>query len=76
MVTQQAKENADDLVAAKKDIDAQVLAKKKEALEFEVKMRNKAAGVGNIVGKNAPVSLTEVRSLSPVLSDKAKEQQC
>lgn len=54
-----AKENADDLVAAKKDIDAQVLAKKKEALEFEVKMRNKAAGVGNIVGKNAPVSLTE-----------------
>jgi seryl-tRNA synthetase len=47
-------------VAAKKEIDAQVEAKKKEAKEFETKMRAKACTVGNIVGKNAPVSLTEV----------------
>jgi seryl-tRNA synthetase len=49
-------------VAAKKEIDAQVEAKKKEAKEFETKMRAKACTVGNIVGKNAPVSLTEVTS--------------
>lgn len=54
-----AKEPADDLVAAKKEIDAQVEAKKKEAKEFEIKMRAKACTVGNIVGKNAPISLTE-----------------
>lgn len=56
----QAKESADDLVATKKEIDAQVEAKKKEAREFEIKMRQKAGTIGNIVGKNAPVSLTEV----------------
>ncbi|KAF8878809.1 hypothetical protein CPB84DRAFT_1817478 [Gymnopilus junonius] len=54
-----AKEPADDLVAAKKEIDAQVEAKKKESKEFEVLMRQKASTVGNIVGKNVPVSLTE-----------------
>ncbi|KAJ3511276.1 hypothetical protein NLJ89_g4192 [Agrocybe chaxingu] len=54
-----AKEPADDLVAAKKEIDAQVEAKKKEAKEFEATMRQKASGVGNLVGKNVPVSLTE-----------------
>ncbi|PPQ84928.1 hypothetical protein CVT26_008584, partial [Gymnopilus dilepis] len=54
-----AKENADDLVATKKEIDAQVEAKKKEAKEFEALMRQKASTVGNIVGKNVPVSLTE-----------------
>ncbi|KAF8179834.1 hypothetical protein BJ912DRAFT_907486 [Pholiota molesta] len=54
-----AKEPADDLVAAKKEIDAQVEAKKKEAKEFEALMRQKASTVGNIVGKGAPVSLTE-----------------
>ena len=48
------------MVAAKKEIDAQVEAKKKEAKEFEIKMRAKACTVGNIVGKNVPVSLTEV----------------
>ena len=55
-----AKQSADDLVAAKKEIDAQVEEKKKEAREFEIKMRQKANTVGNIVGKNVPVSLTEV----------------
>ena len=59
-VFDQAKQPADDLVAAKKEIDAQVEEKKKEAREFEIKMRQKASTVGNIVGKNVPVSLTEV----------------
>ncbi|KAG5639750.1 hypothetical protein H0H81_000030 [Sphagnurus paluster] len=54
-----AKESADDLVAAKKEIDAEVEARKKEAKEFEIKMRQKASTIGNIVGPNAPVSLTE-----------------
>ncbi|KAF5384438.1 hypothetical protein D9615_003329 [Tricholomella constricta] len=54
-----AKESADELVAAKKAIDAEVEAKKKEAKEFEIKMRQKAGTIGNIVGPNAPVSLTE-----------------
>jgi len=56
----QAKEPADDLVATKKDLDAQVEAKRKETKEFEIKMRQKASTVGNIVGKNVPVSQTEV----------------
>jgi seryl-tRNA synthetase len=60
----QAKQPADDLVATKKEIDAQVEEKKKEAKEFEIRMRQKASTVGNIVGKNAPVSQTEVNSLS------------
>jgi hypothetical protein len=38
-----------------------VLEKQKDAKEFELKMRAKASNVGNIVGKNAPTSLTEVR---------------
>ena len=57
----QAKESADELVAQKKDIDAQVVAKRAEAKELEAKMRQKASNAGNIVGKNVPVSMTEVR---------------
>ncbi|KAI0325504.1 serine-tRNA ligase [Cubamyces sp. BRFM 1775] len=52
-------QNADELVAKKKGIDAQVVAKRAEAKELEAKMRQKASTVGNIVGKNVPVSLTE-----------------
>lgn len=63
VVRGQAKENADDLVGKKKEIDAQVEIKKKEAKDFEVEMRQKATTVGNIVGKNVPVSLTEVMAL-------------
>ena len=55
-----AKENADDLVAEKKTLDAQVEAKRKEAREFELQMRQKASTIGNIVGKAVPVSQTEV----------------
>ncbi|KAF7426211.1 Cytosolic seryl-tRNA synthetase [Pleurotus ostreatus] len=54
-----AKESADDLVAQKKELDAQVIAKRQETKEFEQKMRQKAGTVGNLVGKGAPVSLTE-----------------
>ena len=58
-----AKENADELVAKKKEIDAQVIAKRNEAKELEAQMRQKASTVGNIVGKDVPVSLTEVRCI-------------
>ncbi len=60
----QAKENADELVAKKKDLDAQVAAKRAEAKEMEAKMRQKASTAGNIVGKDVPVSMTEVRQES------------
>lgn len=57
----QAKEPADDLVAQKKSLDAQVEAKRKETREYETLMRQKASNVGNIVAKDVPVSLTEAR---------------
>ena len=56
----QAKENADDLVASKTELDAQVEANRKMTKEFEVKMRQLTATVGNIVAKDVPVSQTEV----------------
>jgi seryl-tRNA synthetase len=56
----QAKENADDLLAEKKAIDAQVDAKRKEARDAELAMRQKAGTIGNIVKKGVPVSQTEV----------------
>lgn len=59
--TFQAKEPADDLVAQKKGLDAQVEAKRKETREYELLMRQKASHVGNIVAKDVPVSSTEVR---------------
>ena len=58
--TRQAKENADDLVAKKREIDAQVEAKRKQAREHEAAMRVVASTAGNIVGKAVPVSNTEV----------------
>ena len=59
----QAKENADDLLAEKKAIDAQVDAKRKEAREAELAMRQKAGTIGNIVNKGVPVSQTEVYAI-------------
>lgn len=58
--TLQAKEPADELVAQKKLLDAEVEAKRKETREYELLMRQKASNVGNIVAKDVPVSLTEV----------------
>ncbi|KDQ56895.1 hypothetical protein JAAARDRAFT_158131 [Jaapia argillacea MUCL 33604] len=54
-----AKQNADDLVTSKKEIDAEIDAKKKSTKEFELTMRVKASLVGNLVGKDVPDSLTE-----------------
>ncbi|KAI0267427.1 serine-tRNA ligase [Gloeopeniophorella convolvens] len=54
-----AKENADDLFAEKRTIDAQVDAKRKEAREAEAAMRQKASTIGNIVNKDVPISQTE-----------------
>jgi seryl-tRNA synthetase len=56
----QAKENADDLLAEKRAIDAQVDAKRKDARDAELAMRQKASTIGNIVNKSVPVSQTEV----------------
>lgn len=58
--TFQAKEPADDLVAQKKALDAQVEAKRKETRDYELLMRQKASNVGNLVAKDVPVSSTEV----------------
>lgn len=63
--TLQANENADDLVAKKKEIDAQVEEKRKEAKEYGVAVRAKASTAGNIVGKAVPVSTTEVSHPPP-----------
>ena len=56
----QAKENADDLLTGKRAIDAQMDAKRKEARDAELAMRQKASTIGNIVNKSVPVSQTEV----------------
>lgn len=48
-------------MAQKKALDADVEAKRKETREYELAMRQKAGTVGNIVAKDVPVSLTEVR---------------
>ncbi|KAL6309423.1 serine-tRNA ligase [Sparassis latifolia] len=53
------KESADSLVAQKKELDAQVVAKRAESKVFEQKMRQKASTIGNIVGKGVPVSMSE-----------------
>jgi len=55
-----AKQPADELVASKKELDAKKEKSQKDAREHEALMRAKAATIGNIVGKNVPVSLTEV----------------
>lgn len=59
LIRNQAKENADELVAKKKELDALKEQKLKDAKDFEILMRQKASTVGNIVGPGAPVSLTE-----------------
>lgn len=56
----QAKENADELVAKKKELDDLALAKRAATKEYEQTMRQKASTVGNIVGKDVPVSMNEV----------------
>ncbi|KAF8208266.1 hypothetical protein K438DRAFT_1713111 [Mycena galopus ATCC 62051] len=59
VIKKKAKEPAEKLVGTKKELDAKVDAIRKEAKELEVKMRKKASLVGNIVGKDVPISQTE-----------------
>lgn len=66
-VVSQAKENADDLLAEKVKLDAQVAEMEKSVAEEERLMRAKATTIGNLVGKDVPVSQTEVRGLSLTL---------
>ncbi|KIY49783.1 serine-tRNA ligase [Fistulina hepatica ATCC 64428] len=54
-----AKQSADELVAKKKELDAQVAAKKQEAKDLEAALKKKTCMVGNIIGKDVPVSQTE-----------------
>nr|GAT45367.1 serine-tRNA ligase [Mycena chlorophos] len=54
-----AKENADELVEQKKVLDAKIDGMRKASKEHEVKMRQKASTIGNIVAKSVPVSQTE-----------------
>ncbi|KAF9777519.1 serine-tRNA ligase [Thelephora terrestris] len=48
-----------EIAVKKKEIDAQAEAKRKQAKEHEVALRVRASTVGNIVGKDVPVSNTE-----------------
>ena len=61
--TYKAKEDAEELVAKKKELDALKEQKLKDTKDFEILMRQKASTVGNIVGPGAPVSLTEVEDI-------------
>ncbi|KAG8726753.1 Cytosolic seryl-tRNA synthetase [Ceratobasidium sp. 428] len=54
-----AKESADELQAEKAKLDAQVAEMEKSVAEEERLMRVKATTIGNLVGKNVPVSQTE-----------------
>lgn len=56
----QAKQPADDLVAAKKQLDDEQAKLKQRSKDAEEIMRVKASTVGNLVAKDVPVSLTEV----------------
>lgn len=54
-----AKEAADDLVAEKNELDAEKARAVKIAADAQEALRVKAGGVGNLVYKDVPVSLTE-----------------
>jgi hypothetical protein len=58
----QAKENADDLLAQKKDLDAEAAALKEKEIAAEAELRKKANRIGNLVHDSVPVSDDEVRS--------------
>ncbi|KAJ7756990.1 hypothetical protein B0H16DRAFT_1371045 [Mycena metata] len=60
------KQNADDLVAAKKELDAKVDVIRKEAKVFEIKMRQKVGLVGNIIGNDVPADNATLRTWHPV----------
>jgi len=51
----------------KKKLDETADVKQKETKDFELKMRQRASTVGNIVGKSVPVSQTEVNSFQALV---------
>jgi len=59
----QAKETADDLLAEKNQLDAEIVELKKQVGEAEIVMKSKCSTIGNVVGKDVPVSQTEVSEL-------------
>ncbi|KAN0059627.1 Cytosolic seryl-tRNA synthetase [Thecaphora frezii] len=54
-----AKENADEEMKKKKELDAKVAEMKPIVAQAEADMRQKASTIGNIVGDRVPISLTE-----------------
>ncbi|KIJ34246.1 hypothetical protein M422DRAFT_75866 [Sphaerobolus stellatus SS14] len=54
-----AKESADDVLEAKKALGEKIEDFEKRVKETNQLMRHKAGSIGNIVGKGAPVSMTE-----------------
>lgn len=57
----QAKENADDLMKQKSDLEREKRALDNSAAEKEVTWRKKISTIGNIVHDSVPVSDNEVR---------------
>ena len=57
-----AKENADDLMKQKIDLDKEKKALIESAAEKEVILKKKVSTVGNIVHESVPVNNNEVRS--------------
>jgi seryl-tRNA synthetase len=55
-----AKEDADDVMVKKAEVDKKLAEMKPQVAAAEAKMRAKAGEIGNIVGDKAPVSQTEV----------------
>lgn len=60
VLVDKAKENADDILEAKKAIGEKIEETRKRAKDAESKMRKRAGMIGNLVGKSVPVSQTEV----------------
>ena len=65
MATRKAKEKPGELLAKKKELSDLKEKRLKDSKAHEIAMRQKACLVGNIVGKNVPVSMTEVNLCAP-----------
>lgn len=60
IVCTKAKENADDLIAKKAEIDKEIAALRIKEGEAELALKSEATKIGNIVHPSVPISLTEV----------------
>lgn len=56
----QAKENADDLLKEKNEVETQIATEKKKADDAQDVLQAKVNKIGNIVHDSVPVSQTEV----------------